>query len=171
MQAALDLALEVGYAKLSREAVAARAGVGKDTIYRRWPFKARLFLHAVLGSRTTDLEHPDNGDLMADLREVMTDPATVELRSRWPPSRSSPRPVRQPRPPPPRQPAHAQRARQRPTTADLTSSSSVSNGTPSRSAARAWEETMTHAKPQDVGASPNSVAAFSCWSSTTEGPL
>ncbi|GHE14660.1 helix-turn-helix domain-containing protein [Streptomyces alanosinicus] len=36
MRATLDVALEVGYANLSIEAVAARAGVGKHTVYRRW---------------------------------------------------------------------------------------------------------------------------------------
>ncbi len=51
MNTTLDLAREVGYAKLSIEAVAARAGVGKDTIYRRWPSKALQFLDAVLSSR------------------------------------------------------------------------------------------------------------------------
>ena len=38
----LELAQEVGFAKLSIEAVAARAGVGKHTIYRRWPSKLNL---------------------------------------------------------------------------------------------------------------------------------
>ncbi|SHF65502.1 TetR/AcrR family transcriptional regulator [Streptoalloteichus hindustanus] len=85
MRTALDLALEVGYAKLSMEAVAARAGVGKDTIYRRWPSKALLFLDAVLSSRNTGLEHPDTGDIVADLREVMSRAADLLARPPWGP--------------------------------------------------------------------------------------
>ncbi len=85
MQTALDLALEVGYAKLSMEAVASRAGVGKDTIYRRWPSKALLFLDAVLSSRTTGLEHPYTDDIVADLREVMTRAVDLLARPPWGP--------------------------------------------------------------------------------------
>ncbi|MGW0483538.1 TetR/AcrR family transcriptional regulator [Nonomuraea sp. NPDC003214] len=64
----LELAQEVGYAKLSIEGVAARAGVGKHTIYRRWPSKGALFLDAVLSPQQPDLDYPDTGDVMADLR-------------------------------------------------------------------------------------------------------
>lgn len=71
MQATRDLALESGYAKLSIEAVASRAGVGKHTIYRRWPSKGMLFLDAVLSLNTEDLVHRDTGDIVADTREVM----------------------------------------------------------------------------------------------------
>ncbi|MGH2722535.1 MAG: TetR/AcrR family transcriptional regulator, partial [Actinomycetota bacterium] len=35
----LDLFCELGFDGVSIEAVAARAGVGKTTIYRRWPSK------------------------------------------------------------------------------------------------------------------------------------
>ncbi|MFB4271298.1 TetR/AcrR family transcriptional regulator [Nonomuraea sp. GTA35] len=85
MQVALDLALETGYAKLTIEAVAARAGVGKDTIYRRWPSKGLLFLDAVLGSRTQALEHPDTGDVVADLRQVMRRACDLLSRPPWGP--------------------------------------------------------------------------------------
>jgi AcrR family transcriptional regulator len=43
--------IEVGYAALSIEAVAAAAGVGKTTIYRRWPAKRDLVV-AALGTET-----------------------------------------------------------------------------------------------------------------------
>lgn len=65
----LDLAEEVGYAGLSIEAVARRAGVGKHTIYRRWPAKAALLLDAFSRVWTTDLDYHDTGDVRADLRE------------------------------------------------------------------------------------------------------
>ncbi|MEV0613001.1 TetR/AcrR family transcriptional regulator [Nonomuraea sp. NPDC050404] len=85
MQAALDLAGEVGYAKLSMEAVAARAGVGKDTIYRRWSSKALLFLDAVLSLPVADLEHPNTGDVVADLRTIMIRAVDLLARPPWGP--------------------------------------------------------------------------------------
>ncbi|MFG2307330.1 TetR/AcrR family transcriptional regulator [Streptomyces sp. NPDC048566] len=69
LQATLDLAAEVGYAGLSIEAVGRRAGVGKHTIYRRWPSKAALLLDALSRVWTTDLDYHDTGDVRADLRE------------------------------------------------------------------------------------------------------
>jgi AcrR family transcriptional regulator len=42
-----DLLAEVGFARLSIEGVAKRAGVGKPTIYRWWPDKSRLVFDAV----------------------------------------------------------------------------------------------------------------------------
>ncbi|MET9002089.1 TetR/AcrR family transcriptional regulator [Amycolatopsis sp. NPDC004169] len=68
MRATLDLAEEAGYAKLSIEAVAARAGVGKHTIYRRWPSKGLLFLDSLLTVNEPVLDFPDTGDVLADLR-------------------------------------------------------------------------------------------------------
>ena len=69
LQVTLDLAAEVGYAGLTIEAVARRAGVGKHTIYRRWPSKAALLLDALSRVWTTDLDYHDTGDVRADLRE------------------------------------------------------------------------------------------------------
>jgi AcrR family transcriptional regulator len=77
MRATLDLAQEVGYAKLSIEAVAARAGVGKHTVYRRWPSKGLLFLDSLLSLNEPVLDYPDTGDVMADLRRQIH--ATVDL--------------------------------------------------------------------------------------------
>ena len=71
---------EVGYAKLSIEGIAARAGVGKQTIYRWWPSKGAVLLDALLAlSEDQDGELPalpDTGDLEADLKLVLR--ATVE---------------------------------------------------------------------------------------------
>src|SRR5918993_1602702 len=68
-----DLLGEVGYTKLTVEAVAARAGVGKQTIYRWWPDKGALVLDAYLAlvGAEQDLTVPDSGDLEADLRLVL----------------------------------------------------------------------------------------------------
>ncbi|GHE09683.1 TetR/AcrR family transcriptional regulator [Streptomyces alanosinicus] len=85
MRAALDLALELGYAKLSIEAVATRAGVGKHTVYRRWSSRGLLFLDAVLSLNTEGLSHPNTGDVVADLRETMTRAVKLLARPPWGP--------------------------------------------------------------------------------------
>ena len=76
-RATLELAREVGYAKLSIEGVASRAGVGKHTIYRRWPSKGLLFLDALLSANEPVLDYPDTGDIVADLRRQIS--AVVDL--------------------------------------------------------------------------------------------
>jgi AcrR family transcriptional regulator len=65
VQATLELIDEQGYARLTLEAVAARAGVGKATIYRRWPGKEELAVHAV--ATVTEIRTP--GRLPGPLRE------------------------------------------------------------------------------------------------------
>jgi AcrR family transcriptional regulator len=56
----------VGYAGLRIEEVAARAGVAKTTIYRRWPTKPALVEAALRSSRPPSPE-PDTGSLAGDL--------------------------------------------------------------------------------------------------------
>ncbi|QFZ20905.1 TetR/AcrR family transcriptional regulator [Saccharothrix syringae] len=85
LRAALELAREVGYAKLSIEAVAARAGVGKHTVYRRWSSRGLLFLDAVLSLDTGGLAHRDTGDVVADVREVMVKAVDLLGRPPWGP--------------------------------------------------------------------------------------
>ncbi|QEV06064.1 TetR/AcrR family transcriptional regulator [Streptomyces prasinus] len=102
--AALALVVEIGYPKTTIEGIAARAGVGKQTIYRWWGSKADVLLEAFLdlseqAARAVPQEPeereereeregrageegqgiPDTGNLAADLRLVLR--ATVdELR-------------------------------------------------------------------------------------------
>jgi AcrR family transcriptional regulator len=73
LTATADLLGEVGYTKLTVEAIAARAGVGKQTIYRWWPDKGTVVLDAYLAlvGADQDLTFPDSGDLEADLRLVL----------------------------------------------------------------------------------------------------
>lgn len=71
LQATLDLFAEDGYSGVSIDGVAARAGVGKATIYRRYASKAELVVEAVrCGAHVDDLL-PDSGDLRADLTSMM----------------------------------------------------------------------------------------------------
>lgn len=65
---------EVGYGKVSIEAIAARAGVGKQTIYRWWPSRGAVIFDAVLElSRDAEggLALPDTGDIETDLKSVL----------------------------------------------------------------------------------------------------
>ena len=72
-RAILDAALELlaldGYSALTVEGVAARAGVAKATIYRRWPSKLPLAIEAFRG--LPGLEEIDTGDLAADLKGML----------------------------------------------------------------------------------------------------
>lgn len=72
LTAAAELVHETGYRKLTIEAIAARAGVGKQTIYRWWPSKGAVVLDGLLAevSDPDDLSLPDTGDVEADLRLV-----------------------------------------------------------------------------------------------------
>ncbi|WP_210586847.1 TetR/AcrR family transcriptional regulator [Streptomyces sp. GESEQ-35] len=78
--AAIELVAEVGYPRTTIEGIAARAGVGKQTIYRWWTSKADVLLEAFLdlseqASRDAGSEEayviPDTGDLAADLKAVL----------------------------------------------------------------------------------------------------
>lgn len=70
--AALALVGEVGYPRLTVEGIAARAGVGKQTIYRWWPSKAAVLLDAFTeGVADYGAALPDTGDLAADLKHVL----------------------------------------------------------------------------------------------------
>ncbi|MDQ2833361.1 MAG: TetR/AcrR family transcriptional regulator [Acidobacteriota bacterium] len=46
LKAAAELVLECGFRALSMDAIAERAGVGRMTIYRRWPNKAAIIMDA-----------------------------------------------------------------------------------------------------------------------------
>ncbi|MET7462895.1 TetR/AcrR family transcriptional regulator [Nonomuraea sp. NPDC005501] len=73
LDAARDLVSELGYAKVTIEAIAARAGVGKQTIYRWWPSKGAVIFDSflVLSEGGEGVRLPDTGDLEADLKMVM----------------------------------------------------------------------------------------------------
>jgi AcrR family transcriptional regulator len=68
LAAADDLLVERGFAGLTMEGIAARAGVAKQTIYRWWPSKTAVLLDAYGDDAEEDLVAPETGDLAADLR-------------------------------------------------------------------------------------------------------
>src|SRR5262249_32931917 len=59
-----------GYPGLTIEGVASEAGVGRPTIYRRWPAKAALVVAALLDSSPLALPPPHPGSVRADLIAV-----------------------------------------------------------------------------------------------------
>jgi AcrR family transcriptional regulator len=71
IEATLDLFGEQGFEGVCVEAVAARAGVGKATIYRRWPNKEELLL-AALGSMKSPFPEPTGVSVRDDLVAMLT---------------------------------------------------------------------------------------------------
>ena len=66
LRATQELLVEHGFEELSMDAVAARAGASKATLYRRWPSKDELVAAALEGF-AWDAPVPDTGDLRSDL--------------------------------------------------------------------------------------------------------
>ncbi len=62
---------EVGYGRLSIEAVARRAGVGKTAVYRRWKNKLEMVLEIVSGVAERSVPMPDTGSFASDLQLLM----------------------------------------------------------------------------------------------------
>jgi AcrR family transcriptional regulator len=70
-EAILHLLGEVGYGALTMDAVAAEAGVGKATIYRRWRTKQDLVVDTISVMNKALATPVDTGTLEGDLREVV----------------------------------------------------------------------------------------------------
>src|SRR5215217_307066 len=77
LDVALAMLADGGYAGFRLEALAARAGVAKTTILRRWPSKAAVAAAAVeqLALQTTDV--PTSGTLRGDLHALLTSAVAV----------------------------------------------------------------------------------------------
>jgi AcrR family transcriptional regulator len=68
LDAALKLIAEIGYERMTIDALAARAGVSKPTIYRRWPGgKPELTVAAMRAFQEQRAPLPDTGSLRSDL--------------------------------------------------------------------------------------------------------
>ena len=90
LAATRELLSEVGFARLTIEAIAARAGVGKQTIYRWWPSKGTVVFDALLDGNVDPEGNsalPDTGEIERDLRTVLraiveelSDPQTDHLQ-------------------------------------------------------------------------------------------
>jgi AcrR family transcriptional regulator len=79
LRATVELLEEVGYARLSIAAVAARAATTKPAVYRRWPSKAWLVHEAAFPTEDATLV-PETDDLAADLAAMVR--GAVDLFSR-----------------------------------------------------------------------------------------
>lgn len=78
LDATRALLIEGGYAGVSMDKVAANAGVGMQTVYRRWPSKAPMVAEAVMQAyAVADFTLPDTGDTVEDLRTWMHEYATL----------------------------------------------------------------------------------------------
>jgi AcrR family transcriptional regulator len=78
LQATLELLAEVGFDAMSIEAIAARAGVGKTTIYRRYASKEELVADAIESMRE-EVVIPDTGNLQGDLDALIQNAAQITL--------------------------------------------------------------------------------------------
>lgn len=67
LAAAMDLLAEAGYARLTMDNVAARAGVGKASVYLRWPNKVALVAEAIQHRAAVVPRVPDTGSLREDM--------------------------------------------------------------------------------------------------------
>jgi AcrR family transcriptional regulator len=77
-EAVLALVRERGFARLTMEGIAARAEVGKQTLYRSWPSTGAILFDALLARSATPegrVDLPDTGDLARDLETLLV--ATV----------------------------------------------------------------------------------------------
>jgi AcrR family transcriptional regulator len=71
VDATQELLVERGYRELTIEGVAARAGVGKQTIYRWWPSKAALVLEAYLAGSDAIAQPSESGATLEDVRALL----------------------------------------------------------------------------------------------------
>ncbi|HEV8623202.1 MAG TPA: TetR/AcrR family transcriptional regulator [Acidimicrobiia bacterium] len=69
--AVLQALVERGYDGMTVEHVARLAGVGRATVYRRWPTKTAMVIDALGRGRFPTLEDPDTGDPRADFLSLL----------------------------------------------------------------------------------------------------
>jgi len=103
LEAADDLLVEQGFAGVTIEGIAARAGVAKQTIYRWWTSKVEVLMDSLLDDAEQDLPPIDTGQTAQDLREHLSrlaqflahDPAGQVLRALIGHAQHDPRVARQ----------------------------------------------------------------------------
>jgi AcrR family transcriptional regulator len=78
LKATLELLAEVGFDGMSIDAIAARAGVGKTTIYRRYTSKEELVADAIENVRE-EIAIPDTGNFQSDIDALIENAAQITL--------------------------------------------------------------------------------------------
>ncbi|BAY43307.1 transcriptional regulatory protein TetR family [Scytonema sp. HK-05] len=71
LKATAELLEEKGYREICIEAIAARAGVGKQTIYRWWSSKAAVIMEAYSDQTAQNIPTPDTGSVREDLYQIL----------------------------------------------------------------------------------------------------
>lgn len=82
LQSTLRLLRDGGFRRLTMEAVATDANVGKATLYRWWPNKAALVVDAFAESSHEELRFPDTGSVVEDLEQQMVHLVRIFLAPR-----------------------------------------------------------------------------------------
>ncbi|MBS2015182.1 MAG: TetR/AcrR family transcriptional regulator [Deltaproteobacteria bacterium] len=80
LRAAMDELSRAGYGPMRVDDVAAKAGVNKTTVYRRWPTKADLVIAAVKRMARHERAAPDTGSLRGDLLAMLTQAREVAMQ-------------------------------------------------------------------------------------------
>ncbi|HAX78291.1 MAG TPA: TetR family transcriptional regulator [Cyanobacteria bacterium UBA11372] len=78
LQATLEMLAEVGCDRMSIDAIASRAGVGKTTIYRRYKSKEELVADAIESLRE-EIVIPDTGTFWGDIDVLIENAAKITL--------------------------------------------------------------------------------------------
>lgn len=84
LRSALEVMCDVGYDRLTMDAVATRAKASKATLYRRWKTKSDLVIEAIIATKGPTVV-PDKGNLRDDLLDMfcglggMTDGKSINL--------------------------------------------------------------------------------------------
>ena len=71
LKAAAELLVDGGMAAVTMEAVAARAGVSKVTVYKWWPSRGAVAVDAYFGHYRQTIVFEDTGDVAQDLQRQM----------------------------------------------------------------------------------------------------
>jgi AcrR family transcriptional regulator len=79
LEAAVDVFAEVGFDALTMEGVAARAGVGKNTLYRRYRNKLDLVVSAVRRFTDVGAVPPDTGTTRGDVAALVDDLVAIVI--------------------------------------------------------------------------------------------
>ncbi len=83
LAAALDLLADVGCGGLTMEAVAARAGVGKSTVYRHWPRGKLELIEDAIRTLKTNVTLPTGGSVRERVTALLVTVATGMADSAW----------------------------------------------------------------------------------------